>query len=171
MEQERQMSPPEAAAASLNTAGAPATWLLRTLARRLARPVAPEDRARAALHVLDWAGCAVAGAASPAGRGLRAGLALYGGGAALVAAAVGGAAPAGAAFVNGGVGNVLEMDDIHRTSILHPGPVVIPAALAAGEALGGGGRWGEGGGRRGLLLLFLLQLRESRSRRQWRRRR
>lgn len=29
------------------------------------------------------------------------------------------------------LGNQLEMDDIHRTAILHPGPVVWPAALAA----------------------------------------
>jgi 2-methylcitrate dehydratase PrpD len=38
-----------------------------------------------------------------------------------------------AAIVNGAVGNVLEMDDVHRIAILHPGPVVIPAALAAAE--------------------------------------
>ena len=38
-----------------------------------------------------------------------------------------------AAFINGGFGNILEMDDIHRTSILHPGPVVIPAALACAQ--------------------------------------
>lgn len=29
------------------------------------------------------------------------------------------------------LGNVLEMDDVHRTSLLHPGPVVWPAALSA----------------------------------------
>ncbi|MEM6439832.1 MAG: hypothetical protein AAF763_09100, partial [Pseudomonadota bacterium] len=41
--------------------------LTRRLARRLAgAEVSAEDRARAALHVLDWAGCAAAGAASPA---------------------------------------------------------------------------------------------------------
>jgi len=34
---------------------------------------------------------------------------------------------------NGALGNVLEMDDIHRRSILHPGPVIIPAALAMAE--------------------------------------
>ena len=35
-----------------------------------------------------------------------------------------------AAFANGAFGNVLEMDDVHREAILHPGPVVVPAALA-----------------------------------------
>ena len=34
------------------------------LAEICLRPVAPGDRTRAALHVLDWAGCAVSGAAS-----------------------------------------------------------------------------------------------------------
>lgn len=30
------------------------------------------------------------------------------------------------------LGNVLEMDDVHRASILHPGPVIWPVALAGG---------------------------------------
>ena len=41
--------------------------------------------------------------------------------------------PENAVFINGSLGNIYEMDDIHRTSILHPGPVVIPAALAAAQ--------------------------------------
>jgi 2-methylcitrate dehydratase PrpD len=40
---------------------------------------------------------------------------------------------ADAAFANGALGNVFEMDDIHRTSIVHAGDVVIPAAQAAAE--------------------------------------
>ncbi|MEM7688866.1 MAG: MmgE/PrpD family protein [Pseudomonadota bacterium] len=32
------------------------------------------------------------------------------------------------------LGNVLEMDDVHRTSLLHPGPVVWPAALSVLDA-------------------------------------
>jgi 2-methylcitrate dehydratase PrpD len=34
------------------------------------------------------------------------------------------------------VGNVLEMDDVHRVSVLHPGPIVWPPAIA----------WGSDGG-------------------------
>ena len=49
------------------------------------------------------------------------------------------ASPEEAAFVNGGLGNILEMDDVHRAAILHPGPVVIPAALAAAESAGASG--------------------------------
>ena len=35
-----------------------------------------------------------------------------------------------------GLGSIFEMDDIHRTALLHPGPVVIPAALAFGRCGG-----------------------------------
>jgi 2-methylcitrate dehydratase PrpD len=34
------------------------------------------------------------------------------------------------------LGNVLEMDDVHRGAILHPGPVVWPAALSAARETG-----------------------------------
>ncbi len=105
------------------------------LAELCLRPVDDADRARAALHVLDWAGCAVSGSAAEAGRTLARWAARQ---------------PAGpcrtlnagerdlwtAAIVNGGFGNILEMDDIHRAAILHPGPVVIPAALALAEREG-----------------------------------
>ena len=33
------------------------------------------------------------------------------------------------AFVNASVGNILELDDVHRTSIIHPGDTIIPAHL------------------------------------------
>ncbi|MDJ0977638.1 MAG: MmgE/PrpD family protein [Erythrobacter sp.] len=32
------------------------------------------------------------------------------------------------------LGNVLEMDDVHRTSLLHPGPVIWPAAMSMSSA-------------------------------------
>jgi len=31
-------------------------------------------------------------------------------------------------------GNALEMDDVHRTALLHPGPVIWPAAMSMGSA-------------------------------------
>ena len=46
---------------------------------------------------------------------------------------VGRTGPEDAAFVNGTFGTLLEMDDLHRSSILHAGDVVIPAALAAAQ--------------------------------------
>ena len=109
--------------------GAPVTTLLQDLAVTCARPVPAALRPRAARHLLDWLACAVAGAVSEPGRIARATLAddgpapLAGGGR---------ASPRTAALVNGTLGNALEMDDVHRTAILHPGPVVIPAALALG---------------------------------------
>lgn len=107
--------------------------LTERLADRLARPVSAAAKARAALHVLDWAGCAIAGAASPAGRAMAAGLMAEGQGRCAVAGSGRGASPLTASLLNGAAGNVLEMDDVDKRAILHPGPTVIPAALAAAQ--------------------------------------
>lgn len=88
--------------------------LTERLAQHLCRPVDAATRARARLHLLDWLGC-VAGA-----RGSGAARALDG---------LQGSAFVPAAFL----GNVLEMDDVHRAALLHPGPVVWPTALNASE--------------------------------------
>jgi 2-methylcitrate dehydratase PrpD len=47
--------------------------------------------------------------------------------------------PAGAALLNGALGHSLDFDDTHAAASLHPGAVVIPAALAAGEMAGSSG--------------------------------
>jgi 2-methylcitrate dehydratase PrpD len=68
-------------------------------------------RTRARLHLLDWLAC-VAGA--------RGGVIHK---------------TAGFSFYNNDLayfGNVLEMDDVHRASVLHPGPVLWPTAIAWG---------------------------------------
>ncbi len=89
--------------------------LLSQLGHRLARPVGESERKRARLHLLDWLAC-VAGA-----RGSEAG-------------------ELGAVISHAGwekatyLGNVLEMDDVHRTALVHPGPVVWPTALSMGSA-------------------------------------
>lgn len=82
------------------------------LAQHLLRPVDPATRTRARLHLLDWLGC-VAGAR----RSAVAEVARKAEPDMLTRAAL--------------LGNVLEMDDVHRTALLHPGPVVWPAALSA----------------------------------------
>jgi len=89
--------------------------LLAKFVRTLARCPSKSERSRARLHLLDWLAC-VAGA-----RGSEA------------------AKISGAISPNGWerasyLGNVLEMDDVHRTSLLHPGPVVWPAALSSAGA-------------------------------------
>ncbi len=89
--------------------------LLLQLARRLVRPPGECERERARLHLLDWLAC-VAGARTSK--------------VAEVARRAGGAGWTRAAWL----GNVLEMDDIHRTALLHPGPVVWPAALSFADA-------------------------------------
>ncbi len=109
--------------------------LTSELAALCASPVSDGARARAALHVLDWAGCAVAGSISEQAKALRAAVKDEARG---YCTAIG-ALPSGAltaVMINGALGNVLEMDDVDKRAILHPGPVVIPAALAACEDVG-----------------------------------
>lgn len=111
--------------------------LTSELAALCASPVSDDARSRAALHVLDWAGCAVAGSICEQAKALRAAVKDEARG---YCTAIG-ALPSGAltaVMANGALGNVLEMDDVDKRAILHPGPVVIPAALAACEDAGRG---------------------------------
>lgn len=90
-------------------------FLIEHLADRVARPVSPLARERASLHLIDWVGCALAGRAAPAARILR---------------EEHDPGPSGLAFAWGGLGNILEMDDVDKRATLHPGPSIIPAVLA-----------------------------------------
>lgn len=111
------------------------TSLIAELSRLLVRPVPMAARERARRHLLDWLGCAIGARPTLQGAALarwsatgfkRECTALLG-------------PPSDrlrAVMINGALGNVLEMDDVHRSSILHPGPVVIPAALAMAEVEG-----------------------------------
>ncbi len=109
--------------------------LTEQLIQLMRRPVTQADRKRATLHILDWIGCAALGSMAEPGTVMKDYGARQPAGPCM-AIGVGEVRAETAAFVNGSFGNVLEMDDIHRTSILHPGPVVIPAALAAAQSLG-----------------------------------
>jgi 2-methylcitrate dehydratase PrpD len=93
--------------------------LLTRLVRTLARPVPESEGRRARLHLLDWLAC-VAGARQST-----------------VAAAARRAGPDVLERV-AYLGNVLEMDDVHRQALLHPGPVIWPAALSAARETGAG---------------------------------
>ena len=84
--------------------------LIERLAKHLSRPVDELTRARARLHLLDWLAC-VAGARQSAVAKLFTGAQ--------------GSVINKASFL----GNILEMDDVHRTALLHPGPVIWPTAL------------------------------------------
>ncbi len=91
--------------------------LTEKLATHLMRPVDEATRQRARLHLLDWLGC-VAGA-------LRSELANR------ITTRVD--IEYDELDMTRWFGNLLEMDDVHRTSILHPGPIVWPAALTVSE--------------------------------------
>lgn len=89
--------------------------LLAQIADRLARAPAKSERDKARLHLLDWLAC-VAGALGSEAATVSRGISQEGWCAASY------------------LGNVLEMDDVHRTALLHPGPVVWPAAMSIPSA-------------------------------------
>lgn len=87
------------------------------------------DHEAASLHLLDWLGCAVAGAATETGYAMA-----RAGGATKHPLSPTGRIIAEYAFALGGFGSLLEMDDVHRAAILHPGPAVWPAVIACASA-------------------------------------
>ncbi len=86
------------------------------------------DLGAASLFVLDTLACAIGGRNAPPARMLAA------------IAPVEHGDTARRAFLLGGLSHILEMDDLHRDSVTHPGCVVIPAAWAVAEERNMGGR-------------------------------
>jgi 2-methylcitrate dehydratase PrpD len=99
--------------------------------------ISDADRTRASLHLLDWLGCAAIGSASEQAAILREYLAEYASTStrSCLALGLGPMAWSDALGYNAALGNVAEMDDLHRQSVLHAGPVVVPAALACAQLL------------------------------------
>ena len=97
------------------------TPILTGLSDLLHRSIDVDDKQRARRHVLDWLGCVVAGAQESAGQAFLAELPQT---------------PSDIAFAWGGLGNILEMDDVDKRGLLHPGPSIVPAALAQAQASG-----------------------------------
>ena len=77
--------------------------LSEQLAIHLKRPVFARDRERARLHLLDWLGCIAGALRSPSAEIAR-------------------KLDTPVAYRVAWLANRLEMDDVHRSSILHPGP-------------------------------------------------
>lgn len=110
--------------------------------RRLAQFVAgarvPEDvRATTRRYVLDWLGSTLAGGEMRPPSIVREVVAELGGApvATVLADGTRTSAPL-AALANAAASHVLEMDDLDRGSVSHPGAPVVAAALALGEAEG-----------------------------------
>ena len=105
------------------------------------RNAVPSPMARAAgrLHALDALGVGLAASTLDQGATWRRFAEGLSAGPALVLARGGGASPADAALVNGGLIHSLEFDDTHTASIVHGSAVLLPAALAAAQAAGASG--------------------------------
>jgi 2-methylcitrate dehydratase PrpD len=85
--------------------------LIEQIAQHLQRPVDAATRERARLHLLDWLGCVAGARFSEVGQ--------------LNFPNATDNVLSKAAFL----GNVLEIDDVHRAALLHPGPVIWPSVL------------------------------------------
>ncbi|MCK9905628.1 MmgE/PrpD family protein, partial [Frankia sp. Cpl3] len=85
------------------------------------------------LCILDWLGSAVAGAAKPPVRMIDELVKELGGTEQATLVTGGKTSVAHAALVNGAASHVVELDDIHKSSIIHAATVVIPAAFAIAE--------------------------------------
>ncbi len=94
----------------------------------------PPDEAYAAarLCLLDWYGAAIAGSADMPATALRS--ALPGEGPARLIPDGTCIDPRTAALINGTASHTVEVDDIYRAGLYHPGVVTIPAALALADA-------------------------------------
>jgi 2-methylcitrate dehydratase PrpD len=126
------------ASANVSAGSDPRSSVLEILATRLAAPVDDATRDRATRHVLDWLASAQLGVIQPAAAGFvsLAGESTVG---ACRTIAGGSVDWWHALQLNAALGNIMEMDDLHRTSILHPGPVIVPAAIAVAEKVGASG--------------------------------
>lgn len=102
--------------------------LTRDLAALIAaKPITAADRRACALFVLDAVANGIGGRNTAQGRIV------------LDWAASAGDDAGRRAFTQGALIHILEMDDLHRGSVVHPGCVVVPAALAVAQDTGAGG--------------------------------
>ncbi len=106
-------------------------WMLQWRAQGL--PAATLGTAQ--YYVLDWLGSALAGTATRPGKMLLDYAGAQPQGACQIVGLGQYRSADTAAFVNGALSHIVEMDDLDRDSVVHPGTVVIPAALAVAERL------------------------------------
>jgi len=95
---------------------------------------------RAKLYTLDTLGAIAAGVGEPSSRIITSVASRVGGrGNCTVIGSDLRVSATTAALINGAAGHAVEIDDDHRTSALHPGVAVLPAALAVAEDCGADG--------------------------------
>src|SRR4051812_26403324 len=94
----------------------------------------------AALHALDVLGCGLAAHALGEASWVKASVDAGTSGRSSAIGRAEGVPAADAALINGTLCHALDFDDTHPAAIVHASAVVVPAALAVGEALGRSGR-------------------------------
>src|SRR5499425_832709 len=101
------------------------------------RPLPDEVAEHAKHHLIDTLASMVSGSELLAGQAAQRYVRAHGGkGDATIAGTTLTAAPTDAALANGVMAHADETDDSHNASRSHPGCAIVPAALAAAEALG-----------------------------------
>jgi 2-methylcitrate dehydratase PrpD len=83
--------------------------------------------------VLDWLGSVMVGALEPPARAVQSVVAKLGTSTEATVFSAARSSAAGAALANGVASHILELDDVHKASTLHPAAPIIPAALAIAE--------------------------------------
>jgi len=113
---------------------------MRSLAKFVASATPPrEARIVAGRAFLDTVGVTLAGACEPAARSVQRVLADENGGPCTVIGTSMRAAAANAALANGTAAHALDFDDMCFVSLAHPSAPLVPATLAAAEAIGASG--------------------------------
>lgn len=112
--------------------GSPENRLSAYLASLISRPLSADTRHRIAQSLLDWFTAGYSGAAMPASSRLHelAAALFPGNGQVPVFGGPCPVSPLGAAFCNAGITHLREIDDAHRTAMLHPGIVAVTPVLA-----------------------------------------
>lgn len=108
------------------------SWSEQLLALQ-GRPITEQDRQRAALHLLDWLSGVMLGHRSVAGEAIDRWATKQGAhGVCWTAGGLNLSCDA-AALYNGSLGNIFELDDLHRGAIVHPADTIMAAALAVAQ--------------------------------------
>ncbi|EPE03991.1 hypothetical protein F503_04839 [Ophiostoma piceae UAMH 11346] len=117
-----------------------ATWVSALRYNDLPRPVVEKTKD----FFLDWYACAVGGRRHPAVVAMSAFARDMGpagsGKSEVLHDPAHKTSSAFAALVNGAASHVIELDDLHNSSVVHPATIVFPAALAVAQEVGADGK-------------------------------